>query len=143
MTLSPIRLFISRAHWEQMEGDVRARLPEEACGLIIGESNRSRFIIPITNIFHSSSRFRMEPKEQLDAFLLAEDHGMEILAVYHSHPTGMTKPSAADFMELTFPGIIYVIWSIEASQWNCRGYLMKSQVDALEVPVVITQEKKL
>jgi proteasome lid subunit RPN8/RPN11 len=121
-----------------MEDEVRARLPEEACGLIIGESNRSRFIVPISNILHSSSRFRMEPTEQLKAFLLAEDSGMEILAVYHSHPTGMIMPSATDFQELTFPGIIYLIWSFEACQWSCRGYLMMSQVDAVEVPLVIT-----
>jgi proteasome lid subunit RPN8/RPN11 len=134
-------LYLIQDHWAQMEADVRVKAPEEACGIVIGEGNNSRFVIPVTNILHSPSRFRMEPKEQLSAFQLAEENGLDILAVYHSHPQGINKPSATDFEELTFPGTIYLIWFMVATKWNCRGYLMYPQMDAVEVPVIILEEK--
>jgi proteasome lid subunit RPN8/RPN11 len=134
-------LYLNTAHWAQMEADVRAKAPEEACGIVVGQGNHSRLVIPVTNILHSQYRFRMEPKEQLSAFLLAEEKRLEILAIYHSHPQGINKPSATDFEELTFPGIIYLIWYIGATQWNCRGYLMNPRMDAVEVPVIISEEK--
>jgi proteasome lid subunit RPN8/RPN11 len=124
-------------HWAQMEADVKAKEPEEACGIVAGEGNTSRLVIPVTNTLHNPYRFRMEPKEQLDAFLLAEEKGLDILAIYHSHPQGIYKPSATDYDELTFPGIIYLIWYKAIIDWNCRGYLMNTGMEAFEVPVVI------
>lgn len=131
-------LYLHADHWTQMQGDVKAKAPEEACGLIAGEGNRSRLVIPVTNILHSPVRFRMDPKEQLDAFLMVEEKKLEILAVYHSHPHGIDKPSITDFEEVTFTGIIYLIWYMQTEEWQCRGYLMASRNDAREVPVIIS-----
>ena len=74
--------------------------------MIVGEGNQSRLVIPVTNILHDPYRFRMDPEEELKAFLLAEEKGWEILAIYHSHPQGIQHPSPTDFTELTFPGVI-------------------------------------
>jgi proteasome lid subunit RPN8/RPN11 len=139
MTLLSNGIYLYPDHWAQMEADVRARAPEEACGFVVGVGNRSRLILPVTNILHSSIRFRMEPKEQLDVFLQVEEKRMEILAVYHSHPQGINRPSATDYEELTFPGIIYLIWYVVDTTWNCKGYLMKSPLDAVEVPVIVSE----
>jgi proteasome lid subunit RPN8/RPN11 len=133
-------IFIKPDHWAQMEADVESKAPEEACGIVIGNYGHSRFIIPVTNILHSQSRFRMEPQEQLEAFLLADEKRMEILAIYHSHPQGIDKPSITDHEELTFPGIIYLIWFIDSNKWRCRGYLM-NPIESIEVPVTIAEEK--
>jgi proteasome lid subunit RPN8/RPN11 len=133
-------LYLNADHWAQMEADVKAKAPEEACGIVVGQENCSQLVIPVTNILHSPFRFRMEPEEQLNAFILAEGKSMDILAVYHSHPQGPDQPSATDLLELSFPGIIYLIWYIRVNQWNCRGYLMYPQMDALEVPVIILGE---
>jgi proteasome lid subunit RPN8/RPN11 len=79
----------------------------------------------------------MDPEEELKAFISVEEKGWEILAVYHSHPHGIDRPSASDFDQLTFPGIVYLIWYQNANEWRCRGYLMRAVLDSLEVPVVI------
>jgi proteasome lid subunit RPN8/RPN11 len=129
-------LYLTRVHWTQMEADVIAKAPEEACGIVAGEGNTSRIVISITNILHNPTRFRMDPSEQLNAFLLVEEKGWDILAIYHSHPQGINAPSATDYEELTFPGIIYLIWYQEENQWKCRGYLMQSKTGAGEVPVI-------
>jgi proteasome lid subunit RPN8/RPN11 len=134
-------IYITSEHWMQMEVDVSAKTPEEACGIVAGERNHSRLIIPVTNILHDAYRFRMDPEEQLKAFLLVEDKGWDILAIYHSHPYGINSPSVTDYNELTFPGIIYIIWYRDANKWQCRGYLMQSQTGTGEVPVIISANK--
>lgn len=133
-------LYIDKSHWAQMEADVQTKAPEEACGFVVGDGNNSRLVIPVTNILHSQSRFRMDPKEQLNAFLLAEEKNMDILAVYHSHPRGINKPSGTDHEELTYPGIIYLIWCIVGERWRCQGYLMYHHMDAIEVPLIVIEE---
>ena len=131
-------IYLTLDHWLQMEKDVAAKVPEEACGFVVGEANRSRLVIPVTNILHDAFRFRMNPEEQLKAFLLVEEKGWDILAVYHSHPHGISSPSATDYDELTFPGIIYLIWYQETHKWLCRGYIMEARAGTGEVPVIIS-----
>ena len=130
-------IYIKPEHWSQMETEVDTNTPEEACGIVAGCGNHSKLVIPVTNTLHSATSFRMEPKEQLNAFLLVEERGLDILAIYHSHPEGIDNPSFTDFQELTFPGIIYLIWYKEVDRWNCKGYLMRSQVEANEVNVIV------
>ena len=131
-------IYLTPEHWTQMEIDVSAKTPEEACGIVAGEGNRSRLVIPVTNILHDAYRFRMDPEEQLKAFLLIEDNGWDILAIYHSHPHGINSPSITDYKELTFPGIVYLIWYHDVNKWQCRGYLMQSQPGTGEVPVILS-----
>ncbi|HEX9090878.1 MAG TPA: M67 family metallopeptidase [Anaerolineales bacterium] len=131
-------LYLHPSHWADMEAHVSAKAPEEACGIVAGKGNYSHLVIPVTNMLHSPFRFRMEPREELEAFLLAEEKGLEILAIYHSHPQGINKPSVTDLEEVTFLGIIYLIWYMQANKWECRGYLMKSPTEYNEVPVIIS-----
>lgn len=130
-------IYLTKAHLEKMEADVRDRVFEEACGLLLGKENHCNMVIPVTNILHSPNRFRMKPEEQLNAFILAEKSGFDILAVYHSHPQGVDKPSLIDIEELTYPGIIYLIWYSVLNRWKCRGYFMDTIIDPVEVPIII------
>lgn len=132
-------IYLLPAHRAEMEADVNAKAPEEACGIVAGRGNHSHLVIPVTNTLHSEFRFRMDPEEELRAFLLIEEKGLDILAIYHSHPQGIYKPSVTDLDEVTFLGIIYLIWYMLDNKWECRGYLMKSQMEYDEVPVVITE----
>ncbi len=138
MNILTTGLYLRPEHWAQMELDVRLKTPEEACGIVAGKGNHARLVIPVTNILHSSFRFRMEPKEQLNAFLLAEEKGLDVLAVYHSHPQGINQPSVTDLEELTFPGIIYLIWFEDGDKWRCRGYFMDTKMEMSEISVTIS-----
>jgi proteasome lid subunit RPN8/RPN11 len=121
-----------------MKDHVASIAPEEACGLVAGEGNQAQIIFPITNILHDRFRFRMAPEEQLDAFIQAEAEGLEIIAIYHSHPHGIDHPSTTDVAELTFPGIVYIIWYQSDVEWQCCAYLMQIEAEINELPVIIT-----
>jgi proteasome lid subunit RPN8/RPN11 len=143
MNLLSCGIYLAPEHWKQMEADVIARSPEEACGLVAGRGDQTKLIYPITNMLHDAYRFRMDPEEQLRAFISVEDQGLDILAVYHSHPHGIDHPSHTDIDELTFPGVIYLIWYQDTDKWTCRGYLMHGGSQVSEVALKITQDKQL
>lgn len=86
-------------------------VPEEACGLIAGIGERSQAFLPVTNELHNSSAFRMDPQEQLNAFLWIESQSLEMMAVFHTHPNGPEVPSATDLAEFFYPGVLSVIWT--------------------------------
>jgi proteasome lid subunit RPN8/RPN11 len=115
--------------WQAMHDEVVRWAPEEACGLLAGQScGQVERAMPVTNRLHSPSRFEMEPREQLRAFLDIEAAGSVLCAIYHSHPAGPDHPSPTDLVEFAYPGVIYLIWAPEqpgaAPLWNARAFII-------------------
>lgn len=120
---------------EDMIGQVEHCLPEEACGLVGGREGRfSRFIF-IENELHSPVRFRMAPVAQLKAMDQIEQAGLDVLAIWHSHPKGPAGPSATDVAEFYYPESAVLIVSpcdtaqrsgsitgIEHQGWQVRAF---------------------
>lgn len=118
---------LTRSHLQQMVDHATQCLPEEACGLIGGVEGEARLIVPVTNSLHSAVRFRMEPHEQLRAFQRFEIEGLELLAIYHSHPTGPPTPSETDRAEFSYPGVAYIILSGASSGWQWNAFQLDNQ----------------
>ena len=51
-----------------MRDHVQAHAPLEACGLLAGKNNQVEKVLLIENQAKSRVKFRMDPKEQLQAF---------------------------------------------------------------------------
>ena len=119
-----------------MLADVNERAMEEACGLVGGKDQTSTAVFPVINILHSPTRYRMDPEEQLRVFNQLDENQWELLAIYHSHPNGPPGPSPIDVAEAMYPGVIYLIWFRQSSQWECRGYLIENGVvDQVQIVV--------
>jgi proteasome lid subunit RPN8/RPN11 len=129
-------IWLEPEHWAQIVLHVSQMVPEEACGLVAGDGNRSRAVFSITNELHSPVHFRMDPQEQIFAILEIERQGWNILAIYHSHPNGPQVPSKTDIDEFFYPGTVYLICSRNGEAWICRGYVIMPG-DIREVSVEI------
>jgi proteasome lid subunit RPN8/RPN11 len=109
-----------------MKADVDRLAPEEACGIVAAVDGQSVLVIPIENDLHSPVRFRMKPKQQLDAFLLLEKNHWDMAAIYHSHPQGPDQPSETDLAEHHYPEAVALIWSHQSGEWLCRAFWIAS-----------------
>lgn len=115
-------LKLQTSHWEQMLAHVRRESPLEACGLLAGANGISQQCFEIENELRSPIRYRMAPKQQLQAFLAIERKGWDLLAIYHSHPGGPAGPSATDLAEAHYPEAQQLIWSYSGDEWTCRAF---------------------
>ncbi len=117
-------LEIGGSFYQTMLDDVKFRAPEEACGILAGHNNHANHVYVLTNELHSQVAYRMHPQEQISAFLDMESQGLEMLAIYHSHPTGPEVPSDTDLAEFAYPGVYSLIWFPRGDTWDCRVYLI-------------------
>jgi len=132
-------LTISPLQWKSIYKHLEACLPEEGCGLLGGRHGRVMAVCPVTNALHSPVRFRMVPEEQLKAFLWFEQHEMELVGIFHSHPNGPRHPSGTDLAQFAYPDVVSLIcWPAEGS-WEAKGFWMDGK-SYHEVPVVIGAE---
>lgn len=93
---------------------------EEICGLLAGKGEEITRVIPVTNQLHSAFRYRMDPREQYWGFKDIEESHFDLLAIYHSHPSGLAFPSELDLLEHAYPGVKCVIIAPGPSGWYLR-----------------------
>ena len=77
-----------------------AEHPLECCGLLAGIAAPDVFEItiriPLTNRLKREDEFESDPAEMLAAHRRMRRDGLELLAVYHSHPASEPVPSRKD-----------------------------------------------
>lgn len=115
---------------------VHKHAPLEACGLLAGVDSTVRKIFLVQNQAHSAVRFVMDPIGQLNAFAWIESHGMDLLGIFHSHPTGPETVSPTDISEAAY-AVVHVILSRSDKGWQTRGFWIKDN-DYSEVELQIT-----
>ena len=118
-------LTISQNHWQEMLDHVHKHLPLEACGLLAGKNEQVERVIPIWNQAQSPVRFVMDPYEQLQAFEWIDSNGLELLGIFHSHPTGPETASQTDIVEAAYE-VVHLIWSQTQGSWRARGFWIEN-----------------
>jgi proteasome lid subunit RPN8/RPN11 len=103
-------------------------LPDEGCGLLLGTRDGVvSDVIPSPNIAASAKIYEIDPKVLLRTFRRADDEGLEVLGVFHSHTHSPAYPSPTDIRQAPDPGWHYVLISLATVRADVRSY---SVVDA-------------
>jgi len=115
------RFILAESQYREMLDHVDQQAPLEACGLLAGQADRVEKVILVRNQAQSATRFVMDPYEQLQAFDWIESQGLELLGIFHSHPTGPETASVTDIAEAAYK-VVYIIWSRGQHHWQVRGF---------------------
>lgn len=94
----------------------RASHPEEACGLLLGHRDRGLWRVEAASVAANVAadprrRFEVDPRHLFAAQRTARAGGPAIVGVWHSHPDGPVRPSAADRAGITDPAWVWIIVS--------------------------------
>lgn len=128
--------------FEQMLEQAKSEAPVEACGILAGNDSRIKKLYSMANADKSSDHFMMKPKEQFKVVKDIRSAGLEMLAIYHSHPASSARPSAEDIKLAFTPDVIYVIVSLQdANAPAVKGFLIEDG-NVIEVPVRIIEGQK-
>jgi proteasome lid subunit RPN8/RPN11 len=141
----PRSIQISLPDWELMHKDVSERQAEEACGILAGQFTDEHYqvagVFTATNLFHSPTRYRIDPLEQLAIFNQIDTLGLEMVGIYHSHPNGPGYPSLTDIAEAYYPEAAYLIWFKHNEVWSCSAFIInKSDVKEIEIQKIESQK---
>lgn len=112
--------------------------PFEACGIMAGLQDRVRRLYAVENRLRSPVAYEMEPRQQLDAMLDLEAAGLEMLAIYHSHPRGPQIPSPTDVAQAYYPDVAHVIVSLaDRHRPSTRAFTIKEgKIDEIVLKIV-------
>ncbi len=87
--------------------------PLEVCGILGGAEDIVSALFRMTNTDQSNEHFMMDPREQFAVMKEMRAKGLEMLAIYHSHPESPARPSAEDIRLALTPNVSYGIVSLQ------------------------------
>ena len=138
--LQMLKLEIPSYVFEQMLEQAKAQAPIEVCGILAGSDSKVEKLYKMTNVDNSSNHFMMEPKEQFAVVKDIRSAGLEMLAIYHSHPETPAGPSAEDIRLALTPDVVYVIVSLRDTKVpDVKGFV-KENGTLTEVPIKVLHQ---
>jgi [CysO sulfur-carrier protein]-S-L-cysteine hydrolase len=117
-------LRIPRPLLEEMIAHAREESPRESCGLVATEGDRAVAVHRVQNVaVNRKTAYFMDPKEQLVTMQAIEDAGLEVGAIYHSHPRSEPVPSPTDVnLARQWPGMQWIIVGLAGAEPEVRTW---------------------
>jgi proteasome lid subunit RPN8/RPN11 len=125
-------LNIPRSVYEGMIWHALAERPLECCGLLAGVIRTDgigevRLRYPLLNAAASPVEFESEPRNHFSADRDIRRQGLEVLAVYHSHPTSEPIPSRKDRERNNWPQAVALIISLAETTPRMCGWWLSAE----------------
>ncbi len=94
--------------------------PNEVCGMLAGKDGSVAKVYSMRNAKPGPDYYEMDAEEQFRVMKDIRDSGLEMIGLFHSHPTGQAYPSSMDVERAYWPGTqlpnypdaVYVIVSL-------------------------------
>lgn len=130
-----LKLEIPKDILDAMIEQAKADAPIEACGILAGCESRAQKYYKMKNEDQSGEHFMMEPAEQFSMAKEIRAAGLDMLAIYHSHPQTPARPSDEDIRLALTPNVMHVILSLQdADRPVVKGFRIDDgQVTQIEI----------
>ncbi len=131
-------LKIARETYRQICSTGESAYPEECVGFLLGQAGETREVTGVIRVDNAreegarGNRYLVTPEAMLAAEREAEERGVDILGVFHSHPDHPNLPSQYD-LEWAIPWFSYLITTVENGKaLESRSWRLKNDRSAFE-----------
>jgi proteasome lid subunit RPN8/RPN11 len=112
--------------------------PNEACGILAGKEGFVQKVYKMNNTGNSPVSYMMDPKEQFTVMKEMRKEGLDLTAIYHSHPYLDAYPSPRDIQLAFYPDTVYVIVSLLNNEPIIRAFTIKEgNIEEVEIKVIV------
>lgn len=132
---------VEQRYIDEMIRHAREDVPNECCGVLLGQDGRIERFRRCANAEQSPFRYSVAPRELLDIDREAREHDWDVLAIYHSHTHTEAYPSPTDVRLAGYPEATYVLVSLqEPERPVVRAYNIRDGVITEQELVALSDE---
>ena len=131
-------IIIKNSDKEKLIQHARHEEPYESCAILIGEEIETGWkvieVFLTENTEKSKINFTINPQEEFEIDEIAKQKNLEIVSIFHSHPTSEPAPSNTDkkFMRVNpYPWIIY-----SGNTNTMKAYSLDLELNDISIDVV-------
>ncbi len=131
-----MQLVLSEAQLQLLSKEAKDKKPNESCALLFGKKENDKLSVSevfiAENVEGSPVNFTISNEQLIQGYKMAEEKGLELIGIFHSHPNSEPYPSSTDkkFMEIN--PVAWVIFSDITNHF--KAYFYESEIK--EIPMV-------
>jgi len=126
---------ISESLRKNLELHANEQNPYEACAILLGNKDEKIWeateIFLTENIEKSEINFTVSNEQLLEGYKMAEEKGLDVVGIFHSHPKSLPSPSNTDMKFMKGNPIPWIIYSGLTKEMN--AYLLDSEI--IQIPI--------
>jgi [CysO sulfur-carrier protein]-S-L-cysteine hydrolase len=133
------RLTLSSNNLKYLVSLSKDSLPMECCALLLGETKVENLIevivtdtISVRNEDRSSASFSIGPEELLNVYRLAEAKKLQVVGIFHSHPS-YPVPSPTDQRYMKINPVAWLIYSTTTEEFG--AFIFEDSIRKVELQV--------
>ena len=136
-----ISLRISQAHLNNLANIATSCLPNESCAMLAGQVKdfekgkevRVFDIVTARNADHSIVSFSIDQMELIEIYEKTEARGLQIVGIFHSHPSKPT-PSSTDKEFMRINPVVWLIYSSITHEF--RAFILEGELEGVDIESV-------
>ena len=131
-----MKLVLTEAQQQLLSKEAKEKKPNESCALLFGKKENEKLSVSevfiAENVDGSPVNFTISNEQLIQGYQMAEEKGLEVIGIFHSHPNSEPYPSSTDkkFMEIN--PVSWVIFSNITNDF--KAYLFESEIK--EIPIL-------
>ena len=130
-----MHLVLTEAQRQILSTEAINKKPNECCALLFGKKDNDKIrvneIFIAENIEKSPVNFTISNEQLIRGYKMAEDKGLEVIGIFHSHPDSNPYPSATDKKFMVINPVPWVIFSLLTKEF--KAYLFESELITISV----------
>ena len=130
-------IIITKSDKEKLIQHAKSEEPYESCAILIGQEIEYGWkvieVFLTENTEKSKINFTISPQEEFKIDEIAKQKNLEIVSIFHSHPTSEPIPSSTDKKFMQNNPVPWIIFSGVSN--NMRAYIL--DLDLIEIPIKI------
>jgi proteasome lid subunit RPN8/RPN11 len=130
-----LHLVLTEAQRQILSTEAVNKKPNECCALLFGKKENDKIrvneIFIAENIEKSPVNFTISNEQLIHGYKMAEDKGLEVIGIFHSHPDSDPYPSDTDKKFMVINPVPWVIFSLLTKEF--KAYLFESELITISV----------
>jgi [CysO sulfur-carrier protein]-S-L-cysteine hydrolase len=111
---------------DEIVAHAREQTPSECCGMVAARDGEAVRVYRARNVAPSPKlAYEIDGAEQYKIQMEIEDSGLDLGAIYHSHPRTEPYPSQTDINLAFYPDAVYVIVGLRGAEPEVRAYSIR------------------
>ena len=129
------KIIISTSFRENLAQHANKQDPYEACAILLGNTNEETWetteIFLTENTDKSEINFTVSNEQLLEGYNKAEENGLSVVGIFHSHPKSEPSPSTTDIKFMKGNPVPWVIYSGLTKEM--KAYILEAEV--IQIPI--------
>lgn len=118
-------LTLPKRLYQELVLDAKKQLPNEACGILSGNSETISSLYILSNKENTPTRFYVNEYNVTHTLQAISKKGEEPIAIYHSHPTSRPRPSQTDIRQHPDKKVKMIILSLKETPYSISCFTIK------------------